>query len=92
LWFKEILKEDCFINLTGETNYFEAIEIVKNSKSFIGIDGSLSVIATQVLQEKLIMIKTNADSSARKLFNYYYSNLKTKNCLIEQIKLNKFII
>jgi ADP-heptose:LPS heptosyltransferase len=92
LWFKEILKEDCFINLTGETNYFEAIEIVKNSKGFIGIDGSLSVIATQVLQEKSIMIKANADSGAHRFFNYYYSNLKTKNCLVEQIKLNKFNI
>ena len=85
LWFKEILKEDCFINLTGETNYFEAIEIVKNSKGFIGIDSSLSIIATQALQEKLIMIKANADSGAHRFFNYYYSNLKTKNCLVEQI-------
>jgi len=92
LWFKEILKEDCFINLTGETNYFEAIEIVKNSKGFIGIDSSLSIIATQALQEKLIMIKANADSGAHRFFNYYYSNLKTKDCLVEQIKLNKFNI
>jgi ADP-heptose:LPS heptosyltransferase len=92
LWFKEILKEDCFINLIGETNYFEAIEIVKNSKGFIGIDGSLSVIATQSLQEKTIMIKANANCGARRFFNYYYSNLKTKDCLVEQIKLNKFNI
>ena len=92
LWFQEILKEDCFINLTGETNYFEAIEIVKNSKGFIGIDSSLSIIATQALQEKSIMIKTNTGSGARRLCNYYYSNLKTKDCLVEQIKLNKFNI
>jgi len=92
LWFKEILKEDCFINLTGETNYFEAIEIVKNSKGFIGIDSSLSIIATQALREKLIMIKTNANSGVYRLFDYYYSNLKTKDCLVEQIKLNKFNI
>ena len=92
LWFQEILKEDCFINLTGETNYLEAIEIVKNSKGFIGIDGSLSIIATQALQEKTIMIKANNCSGAHRLFNYYYSNLKTKDCLVEQIKLNKFNI
>ena len=92
LWFKEILKKDCFINLVGQTNYLEAIEIVKNSKGFIGIDSSLSIIATQSLQEKLIMIKTNADSGARRFFNYYYSNLKTKDCLVKQIKLNKFNI
>jgi len=92
LWFKEILKEDCFINLIEKTNYFEAIEIVKNSKGFIGIDGSLSTIATQVLQEKSIMIKTNTGSGAHRFFNYYYSNLKTKDCLVEQIKLNKFNI
>ena len=92
LWFQEILKEDCFINLIGETNYFEAIEIVKNSKGFIGIDGSLSIIATQALQEKSIIIKTNNDSGAHRLCNYYYSNLKTKDCLVEQIKLNKFNI
>jgi ADP-heptose:LPS heptosyltransferase len=92
LWFREILKEDCFINLTGETNYFEAIEIVKNSKSFIGIDSSLSIIATQALQEKSIMIKSDNGSLAHRLFNYYYSNLKTKDCLVNQIKLNKFNI
>jgi ADP-heptose:LPS heptosyltransferase len=92
LWFQEILKEDCFINLIGETNYFEAIEIVKNSKGFIGIDSSLSIIATQALQEKSIIIKTNNGSLAHRLFNYYYSNLKTKDCLVEQIKLNKFNI
>jgi ADP-heptose:LPS heptosyltransferase len=92
LWFKEILKEDCFINLTGKTNYFEAIEIVKNSKGFIGIDSSLSIIATQALQEKSIIIKANSDSGAHRFFNYYYSNLKTKDCLVEQIKLNKFNI
>ena len=86
LWFQEILKEDCFINLTGETNYFEAIEIVKNSKGFIGIDGSLSIIATQALQEKSIMIKTNNNSNAHRFFYYYYSNLKTKDCLVNQIK------
>jgi ADP-heptose:LPS heptosyltransferase len=92
LWVQEILKEDCFINLTGETNYLEAIEIVKNSKGFIGIDGSLSIIATQALQEKSIIIKANNYSGAHRLFNYYYSNLKTKDCLVEQIKLNKFNI
>jgi ADP-heptose:LPS heptosyltransferase len=92
LWFREILKEDCFINITGETNYFEAIEIVKNSKGFIGIDGSLSIIATQAIKEKSIIIKANNDSGIYRFFNYYYSNLKTKDCLVEQIKLNKFNI
>jgi ADP-heptose:LPS heptosyltransferase len=92
LWFNEILKEDCFVNLIGETNYFEAIEIVKNSKGFIGIDGSLSIIATQALKEKTIIIKTNNDSGAHRLCSYYYSNLKTKDCLVEKIKLNKFNI
>ena len=92
LWFKEIIKEDCFINLTGETSYFEAIEIVKKSNGFIGIDSSLSIIATQSLQEKSIIIKTNADSGAHRFFNYFYSNLKTKDCLVEQIKMNKFNI
>jgi len=91
-WSKNILKQDCFINLVGKTNYLEAIEIVKNSKGFIGIDGSLSVIATQSLQEKSIIIKTNTDSGAHLYFNYYYSNLKTKDCLVEQIKMNKFNI
>jgi ADP-heptose:LPS heptosyltransferase len=92
LWFQEILKENCFINLIGETNYFEAMEIVKNSKGFIGIDGSLSIIATQALKEKTIIIKTNNDSGAHRLCSYYYSNLKTKDCLVEKIKLNKFNI
>jgi len=92
LWFQEILKENCFINLIEKTNYFEAIEIVKNSKGFIGIDSSLSIIATQSLKEKSIMIKANTGSGARRLFNYFYSNLKTKDCLVEQIKLNKFNI
>jgi ADP-heptose:LPS heptosyltransferase len=92
LWFKEIIKEDCFINLVGKTNYLEAIEIVKKSNGFIGIDSSLSIIATQSLQEKSIIIKTNTDSGAHIFFNYYYSNLKTKDCLVKQIKLNKFNI
>lgn len=92
LWFKEIIKEDCFINLTGKTNYFEAIEIVKNSKGFIGIDSSLSIIATQSLLEKSIIIKSNKGSSSRKLCNYYYSNLKTKKCLSVNIKLNKLML
>jgi ADP-heptose:LPS heptosyltransferase len=90
LWFKEILKEDCFINLIGETNYFEAIEIVKNSKGFIGIDSSLSIIATQALQEKSIIIKASEKSGAYIRTNYFYSNLKKKCCLTEKIKLNKF--
>ena len=33
LWLKEILKEDCFINLIEKTNYFEANEIVKNTNA-----------------------------------------------------------
>jgi len=91
LWFEEILKEDCFINLTGETNYFEAIEIVKNSKGFIGIDSSLSIIATQSLPEESIIIKSNEGSSSRRLCNYYYSNLKTRKCLSVDIKLNNLL-
>jgi hypothetical protein len=91
LWFKEILKEDCFINLTRETNYFEAIEIVKNSKGFIGIDSSLSIIATQSLPEESIIIKSNEGSSSRRLCNFYYSNLKTKKCLSVDIKLNNLL-
>ena len=91
MWFKEILKEDCFINLTGKTNYFEAIEIVKNSKGFIGIDSSLSIIATQSLPEHSIIIKSNEGSSSRRLCNYFYSNLKTKKCLSRYINLNKLL-
>ena len=89
LWFQEILKQDCFISLIGKTNYFEAIEIVKNSKGFIGIDSSLSIIATQALKEKTIIIKASKTSGAYIRTNYFYSNLKTKDCLIEKIKLNK---
>ena len=91
LWFKEIIKEDCFINLTEKTNYFEAIEIVKNSKGFIGIDSSLSIIATQSLPEESIIIKSNEGSSSRRLCNYYYSNLKTEKCLSVDIKVNNLI-
>ena len=91
LWLKEILKEDCFINLIEKTNYFEAIEIVKNSKGFIGIDSSLSIIATQSLPEESIIIKSNEGSSSRRLYNYYYSNLKTKKCLSVDIKLNNLL-
>ena len=85
-WFVEILKnENCFINLTGQTNFFEAIEIVKNSKYFIGIDSCLSIIATQSLPEESIMIKSNKGSGSYNLSNYFYSNLKTKKCLVKKI-------
>jgi hypothetical protein len=91
LWFKEILQEDCFVNLTGETNYFEAIEIIKNSKGFIGIDSSLSIIATQSLPEESIIIKSNEGSISSRLCDYYYSNLKTKKCLTKHIKLDNML-
>ena len=85
-WFTEMLKnENCFINLTGQTNFFEAIEIVKNSKYFIGIDSCLSIIATQSLLEESIRIKSNKGSGSYKLSNYFYSNLKTKKSLVEKI-------
>lgn len=86
-WFTEILKnENCFINLIGKTTFFEAIEIVKNSKYFMGIDSCLSIIATQSLPEDAIKIKSNKGSGSYKLSNYFYSNLKTKKCLVESIK------
>lgn len=87
-WFRKILKnESCLINLVGKTNLFEAMEIVKKSTFFIGIDSSLSVIASQSLSSDAVMIKSNKGSSSRKLFNYFYSNLKTKKSLVKKISL-----
>lgn len=93
-WFKEMLKnEDCLIDLTEKTDIFEAIEIVKSSSCFMGIDSCLSIIATQSLPEETIIIKSNQGSSSRRLQNYYYSNLKTTNCLVKDIdSIAKYIL
>jgi len=92
-WLKKILKEYCFINLVGETSYFEAIEIVKKSNGFIGIDGSLSIIATQSLPKKSIIIKADETTVAYILSDYLYSKFKfTKNFMFKKIKTDKIKI
>ena len=92
-WFKNILEKDCFINLVGKTNYLEAVEIVKKSNGFIGIDGSLSIIATQSLPRKSIIIKAHELTGAYRLSDYLYSRFKfTKSFIFNKINTNEIKI
>ena len=47
------------INLSGKTSILESIEYVKKSKGYIGVDSSLSVLATKILLPDSIKIKSN---------------------------------
>lgn len=46
------------INLSNQTNICESIEILKNSKGYIGIDSCLSVLASQLFSPPHLMIKS----------------------------------
>lgn len=46
------------VNLTNQTNIAQAVEIVKSADGYIGIDSSLSVIATKVHAANQIVIKS----------------------------------
>jgi hypothetical protein len=49
---------DNFVNLNNQTSILEAIEIIKSSKGYIGVDSCLSVLATQLFDDNRIIIKS----------------------------------
>ena len=89
-YFNKVSTNEHIIDLTGKTTIFEAMEIVKNAKGFLGYDGLLSIIATQSLAEDSIMIKAKDESGAVRRFNYFYSNLKNIKTIVKEIKFSKY--
>ncbi len=47
------------IDLRGKTSILQAVEVLKRSSGYIGIDSFASVLASQVHQAKDILVKTN---------------------------------
>lgn len=47
------------INLSNKTTIREAVEIVKNSQGYLGIDSVFTVIATKIIRPDCIFIKTH---------------------------------
>jgi ADP-heptose:LPS heptosyltransferase len=73
------------INLANQTNITEAVEIVKRSVGYIGIDSSLSVIAAKALPPANIVIK----SHNMHLFHnkcIYYSPVKHFDFIAEPVE------
>lgn len=92
-WYEKLIsKNKSIIDLTGKTTFYEAIEIIKNARGFLGIDGCLSIIATQALRENSILIKAKKNAGAIKRFDYFYSNLKNINKISQEINSSKFNI
>jgi len=79
-----IPKSNNLINLQNKTNLAESIEIVKNSKGYIGIDSCLSVIASFV-HDNNIMVK----SVNQHLYNckdiYFYTK-KNFDFIVKEIR------
>lgn len=47
------------VNLTNKTTICESIEILKNSKGYIGVDSCLSVLAARLFDNNNLYIKSN---------------------------------
>lgn len=59
------------INLNNQTTLIESIEILKKSKGYIGVDSSLSVLATKLFSDSDIFIKSNNQHLYRWKHVYY---------------------
>jgi hypothetical protein len=59
------------IDLRGKTTILEAVEILKRSSGYIGIDSCFSILASQVHQAKDILIKTNNPHVIQHACEYY---------------------
>jgi ADP-heptose:LPS heptosyltransferase len=63
-----------FINLSKSTTLLEAIEILKISKYYIGIDSLFSIIASKILGKNNIFIKSNNKHLYKWKHVYYLPN------------------
>ena len=63
---------DLFINLSCKTTLLEAIEILKNCKYYIGIDGLFSIIASKIFNNDAIFIKSNNKHLYENNMVYYF--------------------
>lgn len=67
-----------FINLIGQTNYLEALEITKKASGYIGINGSLSILP-MLKNPKKCFIKCSYNTFSEIIHKKYYSNVKNSN-------------
>jgi hypothetical protein len=70
----EGIDKNLFINLSNSTTLLEAIEILKISKYYIGIDGLFSIVASKILDKNNIFIKSNNKHLYRWKHVYYLPN------------------
>lgn len=59
------------INLNNQTNVIEAIEILKQSSGYLGIDSWLSVLAAKLFDENFLQIKSDNEHLLNNLYCYY---------------------
>ena len=76
----KIPKNNFLIDLTEKTSLFESIEITKNAKFYVGINGCLSIIAMQKYPNKC-MIKTCLLKKFQ-WYKIYYPKIKNKKTTI----------
>jgi hypothetical protein len=88
-------KKNNIINLIGLTSVEESIELIKNASAYIGIDSYISILASQLLPEKKLIIKANAPRGMLNFFFYRKENLDkfvyNKIDWFEYCSKNKFI-
>jgi hypothetical protein len=75
---------DRLINLSNKTTIPEAIEILKGSKAYVGIDSWLSVLAAQIFSWPYLMIKSN-NRHCIDNWRAYFSPQTTTNFLVHTI-------
>ena len=50
--------DDVIINLNNQTNFLESIEILKKGSGYLGVDSSLSVLATKLFPVSNLYVKS----------------------------------
>jgi hypothetical protein len=76
------------INLSHKTQICEAIELLKRSKGFIGIDSWLSVLAAKLFDEPYLQIKSN-NVHCHENAAFYYAPHKKFKFVVENIDSSK---
>lgn len=86
---KSVPEDKHLLNLTNKTTLFEAIELLKESMGFIGVDSALSVLASQLFDEKSIVIKSRSTHLWR-WKHVYYAPKTSFNFIMPKINMKNF--
>jgi len=88
---KSVPEDKHLLNLTNKTTFFEAIELLKESKGFIGVDSSLSVLAAQLFDNNSLIIKSRSHHLWR-WKHVYYAPKTNFDFIMPKINMQHFSI